>query len=117
MAKKDTSGIFDSVLVHFGPEKARFHPTHLKISRSFLTVPSAWQFKPLTEVSLTVEVPRSKKSKAKKEIKCRGIIIDCKPLHKKKQTKDLHYQVDLLLADVPTKHSETIKKLIPHLGP
>jgi hypothetical protein len=106
-AKKDTSGVFDSVLVHFGPEKARFHPSHLKLSRSFITVPTAWKLKPLTEVCLEVHVPKTKKGSM---IKCHGIIINCRPIKENKG----HYQVDLLLSDVPKKYEKSIEKLVPH---
>jgi hypothetical protein len=106
-ARKDTSGVFDSVLVHFGPEKARFHPTHLKMSRSFITVPTAWKLKPLTEVSLEVHVPKTKKGSM---IKCHGIIINCRPIKNKKG----HYQVDLLLSDIPKKYENAFDRLVPH---
>jgi hypothetical protein len=106
-ASKDTSGVFDSILVHFGPEKARFHPAHLKLSRSFITVPTAWKFKPLTEVCMEVHLPNSKKGSM---VKCHGIIINCRPVKKKKG----HYMVDLLLSHVPPKYESAFNKLVPH---
>ena len=108
--KKRPSGSFDSVLVHFGPEKAKFHSTHLKLSHTFISVPTAWHFKPLTEVSLDLIVPnKGGKRNALKPIKCHGIIIGCKPLKKKKKS----YVVDLLLADLPERYADGFKQLIP----
>jgi len=106
-AKKNPSGIFDSILVHFGSDRARYHPSHLKMSRSFITVPTAWKFKPLTEVCLDVHLPKTKKGSM---IKCHGIIINCRPIKNNKG----HYQVDLLLSDVPRKYEKSFEKLVPH---
>lgn len=105
-AKKDHSGVFDSILVHFNEDKARFHPDHLKLSRSFISVPTAWKFKPLTEVCMEVHVPKTKKGSM---IKCHGIIVNCTPIKSKKG----HYQVDLLLSDIPKKHESAFKRLVP----
>jgi hypothetical protein len=105
-AKNDESGIFDSILVHFGSNKARFHPHLLKINRSIITVPTAWHFKPLTEVDLKVQLPAAKKKPSKKFIQCRGIIIDCRPLKQKGR-----YHVDLLLTDIPSRHATAFQKL------
>ena len=107
-AKKDNSGVFDSVLVHFGPEKAKFHSAHLKVNQSVVTVPSAWHFKPLTEVSLEMEFPSGGKSQ-ERPIKCRGIIVECRPLKKQKG----HYQVDLLLTHIPSRQASLFQRLAP----
>lgn len=106
-AKKDTSGIFDSILVHFGKDKVRFDPGHLKINSQhpILTVPTAWHFKPLTEVGLRLEVPSGKK-KTSRQIECRGIIVECRP-----QKKKGHYHVDLLLTHLPSGSSSLFQKL------
>ncbi len=105
-AKKDSSGVFDSILVHFGSDKARFKPQTLKVNRSVITVPSAWQFKPMTEVGLKVQVP-SKKGSRSKAVQCRGIIVECRP-QKKGQ-----FQVDLLLTDIPDRHANLFHTLVP----
>ncbi|MBI4025998.1 MAG: hypothetical protein HY360_13515 [Verrucomicrobia bacterium] len=110
-AKKDDSGIFDSILVHFGPDKARFHPAHLKINRSIITVPSAWQFKPLTEVGLKVQLPPGK-TRTDRPIECRGIIVECRPLKQKGR-----YHVDLLLTEIPSRHANLFERLRPGIRP
>ncbi len=108
-AKKDASGVFDSILVHFGSDKARFSPQALKVNRSVITVPSAWQFKPMTEVGLKVQLP-GKKNGLSKAVQCRGIIVECRP-----EKKGL-YQVDLLLTDIPQKHANLFEKLVPGMA-
>jgi hypothetical protein len=106
-AKKAPSDLFDSILVHFGSDKARFHPTHLKIDRSFITVPTAWHFKPMTEVKIKIQVPS--KSGNEKLIQCHAIILDCRPLKPKG-----HYEVDLFIIDLPQRHTGTLEKLQAH---
>ncbi len=104
-AQKDTSGIFDSILVHFNDDKARFDSTHLKVDRSIITVPTAWQLKPMTEVSLKLQPPAKQRKKGR-PIECHGIIVACRP-----QKKKGHFHVDLLVTDLPTRHASTLKKL------
>jgi len=103
---KDLSADLNSVLVHFGADKARFHPMHLRVNRSIITVPSAWHFKPLTEVSVKLQLPPGHKSKrALKAVECRGIIVECRPWKQKGR-----YHVDLVLADLPTRHEPLFKR-------
>lgn len=112
-AKKDDSGIFDSVLVHFGSDKARFHPQHLKIDRSFITVPSAWQFKPLTEVEVKLQLPPHKKGRGR-SLQCRGIIVDCRPLvHKNNGSQKGSYHIDLFLTHIPIRDASHLRKIAP----
>jgi len=108
-AKKDDSGIFDSVLVHFGSDKARFHSTHLKINRSIITVPTAWHFKPMTQIGLKLELPSNDKGgkTAARLINCEGIIVECRPLKQKGR-----YHADLLLTHIPSRHEALIQKMI-----
>ncbi|MDD2709832.1 MAG: hypothetical protein PHV34_17755 [Verrucomicrobiae bacterium] len=94
-AGKQETQKFDSVLVHFNEDKVKFSPDQFKVSHPMVTVPSAWPFKRLKEIGVDMEVPISRKSS--QEIKCRGIVVDCRPLKKKKG----HYHVDVLLTDVP----------------
>ena len=103
-AKKDDSNLFESVLVHFGTDKVRFEADHLKMGSSIMTVPSAWRFKPLTEIDLKLELPSGKKTAAR-SIKCRGIIVECRPLKKKGR-----YHVDLLLTRVPPQYASLAQK-------
>ena len=110
-AKKDESGVFDSVLVHFRSDKARFHSNHLKINRSIITLPTAWRFKPLTEIGLKLELPPSGKG-ASRFIQCRGIIVECRPLKRKG-----HYHVDMLLTHIPSRHEAFVQKLISSSPP
>ncbi len=105
-AKRDESGVFNSILVHFGSDKARFNTNHLKINRSIMTVPTAWRFKPMTEVGLKLQLPLNKNGKAR-PIQCRGIIVDCRPLKQKGR-----YQVDLFLTNVPARHASLLQKLV-----
>lgn len=104
-AQKDTSGVFDSILVHFNDDKARYDSTHLKLDRSIITVPSAWAMKPMTEVRLKVQPP-APKSKKGRPIECHGIIVACRP-----QKKKGHFHVDLLLTDLPTKDASKLRRL------
>lgn len=105
-AQNDESGVFDSVLVHFGSDKARFQPADLKIRRSILTLPTAWHFKPMTEVDLKLLVPSGKTGKTH-PIQCRGIIIDCRPLKSREKGR---FQVDLLLTEIPSRYAGFFQK-------
>jgi hypothetical protein len=106
-AQKDPSGVFDSVLVHFGSGKARYHPMHLKVHRSMITVPSAWAFKPLSQVLVKVEVPsRNGKNRL---INCHAVVVACRPLKGKG-----HYLVDLYITDLPESHTQTLQKIGRH---
>ena len=111
-AKKDGSSVFDSILVHFGSDKARFHPTHFKVHHSVITVPSAWRFKPLAHVGVTFHLPPEKSNKRERLVPCQGIIADCRPLKQKR-----HYHVDLLLTEIPPRYASFFKKLIPGIQP
>jgi hypothetical protein len=102
-AKQDDSNPFESILVHFGSDKVRFEAEDLKMGSSMMTVPSAWRFKPLTEIDLKMELPSSRK--AARSIKCRGIIVECRPLKKKGR-----YHVDLLLTRVPAGYANLTQK-------
>jgi len=79
----------------------------MRFNRPIITVPSAWHFKPLTEVSLELKLPTGKKNKnGGPPIQCHGIIIECRPLKQKSR-----YHVDLLLTDLPTRHANLVQKL------
>ncbi len=110
-AKKDNSGVFDSILVHFRADKARFRSAHLKFNRSIITVPTAWHFKPLTEIGLKLELPFSGKN-GRRLIDCRGIIVECRPLKRKG-----HYHTDLLLTHIPSRHEVLVRTIISSSRP
>ncbi len=63
--EEDLSGVFDSLLIHYGTSKARFCASGLKVYRSIITLPTAWRLKPFVEVSLDFQLPAQSKNRSK----------------------------------------------------
>jgi len=102
-AKRDTSGIFDSLQVHYSGDHASFAADAIKVGKSVITLPSAWNIEPFTEIDFQMENTRVKGGK----INCRGVVVDCR----KKKSKKEQYEIDLLLIDLPSSKQKSLEKI------
>lgn len=106
-AKRDTSGIFDSLQVHYGGDQANFSADGLKVGKSIITLPSAWEIEPFTEIQVQMENPAAKGSK----INCHGVVVDCRKEKSKNKSKKHQYQLSLLLIDLPNSKQKSLEKI------
>jgi hypothetical protein len=106
-AKRDTSGIFDSLQVHYGGDHASFSPASIKVGKSVITLPSAWNIEPFTEIDFQVENSKSKGGK----INCRGVVVDCRRQKSAKKSTKEQYEIDLLLIDLPSSKQKSLEKI------
>ncbi|MBV9463392.1 MAG: hypothetical protein JO317_04100 [Verrucomicrobiae bacterium] len=120
-ATRDTSGIFDSLSIHYAGDEAKFAASKLKVGKSVLTLPSAWSIAPFTELDFQLENPKSKNSK----INCRGMVVQCRKATKAAKTSAFkapkaskaaraaqpEYEIDVLLIDLPTAQQKTLEKI------
>jgi hypothetical protein len=105
-AKRDTSGIFDSLQVHYGGENASFAADSLKVGKSVITLPSAWNIEPFTEMQVQMEDPKARGAK----IDCRGVVVECRRRKALKNSKKEQYEVSLLLIDLPSSKQRSLEK-------
>jgi hypothetical protein len=103
-AKTDTSGIFNSIVVHFRSEQAYFQSNHFKMNGSILTVPTAWYLEPLTQVLIKIELPVRNRQPAR-SVDCHAVIVDCRPLKKTGQ-----YVADLYFGEIPSEYLQDIER-------
>lgn len=108
--EEDLSEIFDSLVIHYGNEKARFCVSALKVHQSVITLPTAWRLKPFVEVSLDFQIPAQSKKRSQL-IKCRAIILDCRSLRKKG-----HFHTDFFITYIPARHAAAFQQLIANNG-
>lgn len=106
-AKKDTSGIFDTLQVYYGGSHASFSPDQLKVGKSVITLPTAWNIEPFTEIDVQMENPKAKKAK----LTCRGVVVDCRKQKSAKRAEKDRYEVDVLLIDLPTSKQKSLEKI------
>lgn len=109
-AKRDTSGIFDSLQVHYGGDHASFSPDTIKVGKSVITLPSAWNIEPFTEIDFQMENSKSKDGKGGK-INCRGVVVGCRRQKGARKSKKEQYEIDLLLIDLPTSKQKSLEKI------
>lgn len=98
------------MVVRYGKEQMRFKPSQFKMRRSILTIPTAWKFTPMTEVAFEVDASKSRKGKSGNGL-CRGIVLACRSQKGKKD----HFEVDLVLTQVPRSQIELFDEIRPHL--
>ena len=106
-SKRDTSGFFDSLQVHYGGDHASFSPSAIKVGKSVITLPSAWNIEPFTEIDFQVENTKARGGK----INCRGVVVDCRRQKSAKKSKKEHYEIDLLLIDLPSSKQKSLEKI------
>jgi hypothetical protein len=106
-AKRDTSGIFDSLQVHYGGDHASFSADTIKVGKSVITLPSAWSIEPFTEIDFQMENSKAKAGK----INCRGVVVDCRKQKSAKKSKKEQYEIDLLLIDLPSSKQKSLEKI------
>lgn len=106
-AKRDTSGIFDSLQIHYGGDHANFAADAIKVGKSVITLPSAWNIEPFTEIDFQMENSKTKGGK----INCRGVVVDCRKQKSAKRSKKDQYEIDLLLIDLPSSKQKSLEKI------
>ena len=109
-SKKTKKAVPAELLVRYGAEQMRFKPSQFKMRRSILTIPTAWKFALMTEIAFEVNAPK-RHAKRNGATLCRGIVLACRPQKGKKG----HYEVDLVLTQVPRSHIEIFDEARPHL--
>lgn len=100
----------EGMLVRYGSEQMRFKPSQFRMRRSILTLPTAWKFKPMAEIAFEVDAPKGRTGRNGAAL-CRGIVLACRP----QKGKNGHYEVDLVLTQVPRSHIELFDEARPHL--
>ncbi len=98
-----------SIVVRFGKDAVKFSPSDFKVERSLLTIPTAWAFKPMSEISFEIEFP-GVNGRRQSPAKCRGIVLSCRP-----QKRKGHFHVDLFPTQVSPSCGDLFDDLRPHL--
>ncbi len=87
-----------------------FKASQIKMRRSILTIPSAWNFAPMTEVAFELKTSKARAPREKGAC-CHGIVLECRPQKNGKE----RYEMDLVLTQVPRCQIHLFDELRPHL--